>query len=213
MKIVKFQDLEADPSLKASLSQALHKGSLICVPCRGTYRILADLNNKSAVNSLLQSKRRTKKAPSLVFIDDVKRLEEVAGNVCSTSRKLAKAFWPGPLTIVFEAHKDLPSKIVEELTRSTGVLGIRIPASDLTREILREFDGPVLVSSANRSRKHGESSPAQIQKNFLGRIDFFVDAGDLPQASPSTVVKITDGQLNITREGSLSAQDLEAALS
>ena len=71
---------------------------------------------------------------------------------------------------------------------------------------------PLLVSSANPESKHGESSPAQVRKNFLGRVDLFVDAGDLPPAPPSTVVDPDAQGLVITREGAVAHADVVAAV-
>lgn len=212
MKIIKLQDLERDPQPLNLLVAALERGGLVCLPCRGSYRIVADLANRDAVNNLIQSKRRTSKAPSLVFVADLEQLQEVTGEVSREARKLSARFWPGPLTILFSAHPEMPSKIARELTQSTGKIGARIPNEPATLALLRQFGGPLLVSSANRSNKHGESSPAQIQKNFMGRVDFFVDAGDLPPAPPSTVVDIVNGSLQITRQGEISAEALLAAL-
>lgn len=212
MKTLKQQDLQDDPTQYSALARSLERGGLVCVPCRGSYRILANLNDKGAVQSLIQSKRRTKNAPSLVFISDADQLAQVTGQVCARAQALSRRFWPGPLTILFSAHPDMPSKIAKELTRSTGKIGVRVPAEDTVQNILRAFGGPVLVSSANRSKKHGESSPAQVQKNFLGRVDFFVDAGDLTPDPHSTVVDLEGPEVQITREGVLTRAQINAAL-
>ena len=210
MKTIKLQEVKQDPQQHERLCEALREGALVCVPCRGTYRILADLGNKDAVTRLIQSKRRTAKAPSLVLLDAKERLKEVVAEVCPVSKALVKAYWPGPLTILFTPHPDLPSKLVKQLVNGQGKFGVRLPADPILASLLGEFGGPVLASSANKSQKHGESSPAQIHKTFLGHVDFFVDAGDLPQTPPSTVVDVEGGRVIVTRKGEIPEEDLRA---
>ncbi|MFU8806216.1 MAG: L-threonylcarbamoyladenylate synthase, partial [Bradymonadaceae bacterium] len=82
----------------------------------------------------------------------------------------------------------------------------------LMRSVVHAFGGPILVSSANKGKKHGESSPAQIRKNFMGRVDIFIDAGDLRSSASSTVVDIVAGQVVVTRPGAISQDEIEAAL-
>lgn len=184
-------------------AEVLRSGGLVCLPCNGRYRILADLWNKSAVMELLQSKRRVRKAPSLVFVADEAMLEETVDGVDATSHKLIESFWPGPLTILFDPHPDLPRNVSKELSRANGRLGVRVPDDELVRGVVRAFGGPVLVSSANREKKPGETSPAQIRRNFGNRVALFLEKGDLADQGHSTVVEVDDGQVRVTRAGML----------
>ena len=121
MKTVKFDELN-DSHVK-EMANTLDGGGLICVPVNGSYRILADLENSKAVMSLLQTKRRVGKAPSLVFIDGKKMLHKVAGDVDAAVKPLYNEMWPGPLTIRFDVNEDLPRKVAKELVKATGRTG------------------------------------------------------------------------------------------
>jgi L-threonylcarbamoyladenylate synthase len=187
-------------------AEVLRNGGLVCVPCNGRYRIFADLWSASAVMELLQSKRRVKKKPSLVFIADESMLADTVDGVDATAKKLMSAFWPGPLTILFDPHPDLPRKVSKELSRANGRLGVRVPDDVIARGIVKAFGGPVLVSSANRERKPGETSPAQIRRNFGNRIQLFLDAGDLNDEGHSTVVEVNGGEVTVTRAGNIDEQ-------
>jgi len=208
MKTIRLADLEQDDALFQPICRCLDDGKLVCFPGRGAYRIAADLTSKAAVGRLLQSKRRTGKAPALVFIADRAMLAQVADEVPPLAERLARAFWPGSLTILFRAHPGLPGKVVKPLLKANGRLGVRIPADPVARRISTEFGRPLLISSANVARKQGSSSPAQVRKNFMGRVDLFVDGGDLPDGGSSTVVRVEDGAYTVTREGRIPEAEI-----
>jgi L-threonylcarbamoyladenylate synthase len=212
MKTIPVRKIEDDPKLAAEISAVLEGGGLVCLPCGASYRIVADLTSAEAVTRLLQSKRRTQKAPSLVFVQDQKMLAMVTAEICPLRRKLMSAFWPGPLTIRFQANPELPERVVKPLIKANGKLGVRIPDHALLGGVLRAFGRPLLVSSANPESRKGSSSPAQVRKNFLGRVDLLVDAGDLPQVPASTVVDVVDGAIAVTRPGAISQEQIEQAL-
>lgn len=209
MKIIKSQELSENPDLYKQLVRTLQNGGLVCMPCRGTYRILADLLNEDAVINLMQSKRRTSKAPSLVFIKDRSELKKVTDDVPALAEKLAKDHWPGPLTILFEPGTDIPRKVVKEICKANGHIGVRVPEDEALHRLLKEFGGPLLVSSANKEKKAGENSPAQIRKNFVSKVDHFVDAGDLATSGKSTIVEVQGNAITIKREGDITQETLQ----
>jgi len=208
MKSLGLNELQQDPGLYREVAGIIRNEGLVCFPCRGAYRIAADLTSIRAVGKLIQSKRRTGKAPALVFVEDEKMLGRVAAEISETACRLARAFWPGSLTLLFEAHPDLPMKVVKPLTKANGRLGVRLPADEVARRIVAEFGGPLLISSANVTKKQGSASPAQIRKNFMGKIDLFVDAGDLKPAGASTVVLVDGESCRVTRPGSVTAEEI-----
>ena len=211
MKTIPLSELEADPKSLEAIRKVLDEGGLVCVPCNANYRIVADLMSEQAVIRLLQSKHRTQTKPALIFIADEKGLKDVVEDIDPVALKLAKRFWPGSLTILFPLHPELPANVRRQLGRKKAKAGVRVPADPMVQRLVKTFGRPLLVSSANRERKKGASSPAQIRKNFLGHIDLFIDAGDLPAEPASTVVDIDKGQVKITRSGALSEEDILAA--
>lgn len=207
MKTIKPADLSSSDTIR-QMSKCLQNGGLVCVPCRGTYRILADLTNEDAVINLMQSKRKTSKSPSLVFIKNMAALADVVESVDPLVEKIAADFWPGPLTILFYPSDSIPKKVAKQLTKANGHIGVRMPDDDLVQQLLEAFGGPLLVSSANKEKRHGESSPAQVRKTFVSQVDFFVDEGDLVPHSASTIIGVHDGAIEIKREGAITAEQL-----
>lgn len=204
MKTVKLEEFLHDKKTRREVLQSLENGGLVCLPCNGTYRILADLQNVDAVTSLFQSKRRVRKAPALVFIHHKSTLSEVCDDIDPKAQKLADSLWPGPLTLLIPTHKNLPRKITKQLDGGRGnKIGVRIPEQAWLRSLIQEFGRPLLVSSANREKKGGETSPAQIRKNFTREVDVFIEDGELKPVGGSTVVEIIDGEARIVRAGAL----------
>jgi L-threonylcarbamoyladenylate synthase len=208
MKTIPIDELDDSHHLEA-IAKVLSAGGLVCLPCNSSYRIVADLTSEGAVTRLLQSKRRTRKAPSLVFVDDLAMLSRVTDQLDPVADKLAARLWPGPLTILVDAHPDLPEKVTKQLCKANGKLGVRVPDDSLLRQVIQKFGRPLLASSANKEKKAGAGSPAQVRKNFVSRIDLFVDAGDLPPSASSTVVDVSDGKVVITRPGAVSKEQIE----
>lgn len=209
MEIVKMESGDPPREALGEVDRILSDGGVVCLPCNGTYRLFADVTNEDAVMRLFQSKRRVHKAPCLVFIDDISSLHKVSDTVDPVALALTKKLWPAPLTILFSASKNLPRRVVRELTKANGKLGIRIPQNPLSQQVVESFGGPLLVSSANRGQKSGETSPAQVRQNFLGRIDYFIDAGDLNRVPSSTVIDIENNAIDFVRLGAISRETIE----
>ncbi len=137
----------------------------------------------------------------------------VASNIPSKAKVLAKKLWPGELTIRFEPNEEtIPAAILRPLTKAGGKIGVRVPSEPWLLRLLKELDRPLLVSSANREKKNGASSPAMIQKNFMSHVGIFVSAGEIPQSTPSTVIDFVDGEPVIKREGAISQEQIDIAI-
>ncbi len=209
MKTIKLS-AEADPAGVADeVARVIRSGGLVCLPCGGRYRLIADLEDSDAVIHLMQAKSRVKTAPALVFIEGVTHVDRVADGFHALAQKLADAFWPGLLTIRVVPSPELPRSVIKHLGGRKSRIGIRTPSDPLMRAIVSANEGPLLVSSANRQKKAGESSPAQVRKTFRGRVALFVDGGDLTPGPKSTVVAIVDDAVVVEREGAIDAAELK----
>lgn len=212
METIKLDDTIDRGMLSSRLAETIKNGGLVCLPCNGTYRIVADFSNVDAVMELMQSKRRTKATPALIFIDHQDRLEQLTDEVHPMARRLADALWPKPLTIRVHLHGEWPRKIVKQLGGKKAKVGVRVPADELARDVARKVGRPLLVSSANRQKKAGASSPAQVRKTFGAKVDMFVDSGDINKNAVSTVVAIVKDELSVERTGAIDEKTLRAVL-
>lgn len=208
MKLVEVDAHEAEAGNLDALVTVLDNDGIICFPAESNYRLGASALSAKAVNTLVAAKRRSKHAPSLVFVADTTMFEKVAANITDVGRRLANEFWPGPLTLLVEPSDLFPKKIRKTLVKATGRIGVRIPGHAVARGIVERFGSPLLVSSANLTKKSGATSPAQIRKNFGRQIEAMVDLGDLPQNPPSTLVGLDGDNLEIRRTGAVSEDDI-----
>jgi L-threonylcarbamoyladenylate synthase len=188
-------------------AEVLSEGGLVVLPTDTVYGVAADPWQPRAVVALYRAKRRPPDRAIPILLADLDHIRLVATNIPETARKLAKAFWPGPLTIAVPRLPELP-----EIVSSLPTVGVRIPDHNATRAVIRAASGALAVTSANRS---GEPDPinAQDASDALGSAAALVlDGGDCPGGVASTVVDITGPELRIIRAGPLSKQDLLDAL-
>lgn len=208
MKIIKLDELENNPGRYDEIAQVLKDDGIVIFPGESNYRLGVNVLSAKAVSKLHQGKRRVQNKPALVFIHDKAALEGLVGEIPDLALQLMATFWPGPLTIRFEPGKSLPTKVRKALTKATGRIGIRIPAAEVCAEVTRSFGAPLLVSSANRSKKSGAQSLAQVRKNFGNVADLLIDAGDLPTGTTSTVVDVSTSGWKMIRQGALTAAEI-----
>jgi len=211
--VIPAEELSADPSKIEKIVTAVKREKVICIQCGSTYRLAVPAFSAQAVSTLFQIKRRTKKAPALVFIPDAGALSSVAQEVPDVASALMKAFWPGPLTLLFKPSDDLPAELRKALTKGRKKIGVRVPENPVAHDILKMSGMPLLVSSANVASRKGAGSVAQVKQNFGRWLDVFVDAGDLKPYEPSTLVDFRKGSLHIIREGMIREEDIKKVIS
>ena len=212
MKTIPLSFIESQPCVYNDIIEVFNNSGIVCFPSSSGYKLAADLSSPRAIISIFQAKRRIKNTPSLVLVPDATWVEKVAADVSDTAHLLMQKFWPGPLTLLFLANEDLHPKVRKPLTKAKGWLGIRLPADDIALNILKAFNRPLLVSSANLSKKRGADSSAQVRKNFGRTVTMMIDAGDLKKGMDSTLVDMTNGRPSIIRAGAISEEAIHEAI-
>lgn len=208
MKILKVDDLKRNPELYQEVADVLAEDGMVIFPGHASYRLAVCALSEGAIAKLQQAKRRVQNKPALVFLRDKSQLATFVDHVPEVAKQLMATFWPGHLTIRFTPSEELPGKIRKALSKATGKIGLRIPISDTARGIMKAFEQPLLISSANRSKKSGAQSLAQVRKNFGNVADLILDAGDLAEGAASTIVDVADEGWTLVREGSISVAEI-----
>ena len=194
----------------------LGKGAIVLYPTDTLYGLGVDATNPEAVLRLKKLKGRPVSAglrrgegrakPISIMVADMAMAEKYAV-VTPLAKKLAEKLLPGKLTIVLDAKSTLP----EELTAGTGTVGIRIPNHPIALQLVREFGKPITATSANVSDMPPERSPEKILAQFGKRADLIyqiIDAGELPESLPSTVVDARGEAPKIIRESAISKEKI-----
>ena len=188
---------------------ALRRGDAIVFPTETFYGLGADALNEVAVGRVVSLKGRGPEDPIPVIIAGRGMLESLVADVPIVAQKLMDRFWPGPLTLVLPAKKNLPAPL---LNRSGGIGG-RISSHPLATRLARGLGRPLTATSANPSGKEPARSVEEATSYFSGRVDIFLDGGRLEGKKGSTVVEVVQDKLKIIREGEISSQELERILS
>lgn len=186
-------------------SDVISKGGVIAFRTDTFYGLGADPFNANAVARIRELKGREDDKPILLLISDHDQVDRVISDPSETFRRVAEAFWPGPLTIVASAVAALP----ETITAGTGTVGLRLPADSRVRELVRACGGVLTATSANPSGREPARSAQQVAEYFPTGLDLIVDDGEVTVTEPSTVVDVLTSPPRVVREGAISRQVFE----
>jgi len=195
-----------DSNALAMAIDVLESGGLIALPSDTIYGLGALAFNEQAVSRISDVKGRVTDKAIPLLIGDMSQLAQVAASINTQCEKLAKRFWPGPLTIVLPRHPSIPDAVTPLPT-----IGVRIPNFAPTIELLK-LSGPMAVSSANLSGRGSSTTARGVQAQLDGKIPLILDGGVTPGGTPSTVVDCTNGRPVIIREGPISLEQILNAL-
>lgn len=184
----------------------LEAGGLVVMPTDTVYGVGCLAFNPQAVTRLYAVKRRPDDKPIPVLLGNPEQIQQVAIDVSPRMERLAKAYWPGPLTMILLRHPSLPAEIGPGTT-----VGVRVPAHDFAQRLL-EAAGPMAVTSANLSGQLPARSADDAETALRGQVELILDDGPSPGGLPSTVVDARTDPPTILRAGPISEADLARAL-
>lgn len=206
MKTKYLSTSEEDIRLAAEI---IKSGGLVAFPTETVYGLGGNALDLKAAKKIYKAKGRPSDNPLIVHIGDIAELEEVAREVPGAARKLGKAFWPGPLSIVLP-KKD---KVPKETTGGLDTVAVRVPKSEAALELIRLSGLPIAGPSANVS---GRPSPTQwrhVEHDLDGRIDACICGEPCEVGIESTIVDLTEpDKPQILRPGLISPEDIASVL-
>lgn len=186
----------------------IKKGGVVAFPTETYYGLAVDPFNEEALETLFRLKRRSRSKPILVLIKDAGQLSLLTPDIPPLFQPLISRFWPGPLTLVFQALAGLSAR----LTGNTGTVGARI-SSNPTAKLLAEKTGiPITATSANISGRPPATTSAEIREQFGRHLDMVLEGGQTPGGPGSTVVGADDHGPRLIRAGVIPYQEVKAAL-
>ncbi len=192
------------PNTVETAAQILKSGGLVALPTETVYGLGADGLNPEAVVKIFQAKGRPQDNPLILHIGKAEDLADFCENIPQSAWDLAKAFWPGPLTMVLPARD-----IVPKVTRAgLDTVGVRCPDHDLTRAIILASGKPIAAPSANRSGKPSTTTADHVFVDMDGRIDAIVDGGACAVGVESTIVDLCGDVARLLRPGGITPQQL-----
>ena len=207
-RIKKINPREPEPEIIAEAAERVKQGRVVVFPTRCLYGLGADAMNPAAVERVIKIKQRPRDNPVLVLIDSKNQLEMLVGKIPAAAGAIMKAFWPGRVTLVFDARDTLP----DLLTARTGKIGVRLPGHPVAAAMLRQINGPVTGTSANLSGRPGCKRVPGMGRQIVDQVDLVLDAGTLQGGIGSSVVDITVEPPRILREGQVTAGQILGSL-
>ncbi len=199
-RCLKIDPQKPDADNLAEAVRIVRAGGVIAFPTETFYGLGADAQNEAAVEKIFRIKGRDFKNPLPLIVASDREVIPLVEQIPEAAQILMKAFWPGPLTLVFRAS----SSVLPRLTADTGKIGIRVSSHPIARLLAEGLGGPLTATSANLSGGP-ECSSADAVMNALGNLpDRIIDGGATPGGKGSTVLDVTVFPPRILREGAIS---------
>ena len=200
--------MEASKDNLNSCAKRIREGKLVAFPTETVYGLGANALDGDAVLSIYEAKKRPKTDPLIVHVASVAEIDPL---VVMTERQrtivkhLASGFWPGPLTMILKASELIPN----EITASTGFVGIRVPNHKTAIEFIKVCGVPIAAPSANLFNHVSPTSALHVYEDFKDLDLAILDDGNSTLGIESTVIKVEDDKLTFLRLGSLPKKEID----
>ena len=189
-------------------AEVLRAGGLVAFPTETVYGLGADAASAAAVARLYAVKGRPADHPVIVHFADAAHALEWAREIPAPARALARAFWPGPLTLILKRS----DKAKDFVTGGQDSVGVRVPAHPVAQALLREFGAGVAAPSANVFGRVSATSSRHVKDDFPAGVDFILEGEAGEVGIESTIVDLSGAEPALLRPGRISVAELEAVL-
>ncbi len=204
-KIFKINETKELGSQLADAAGILQKGGLVAFPTETVYGLGGDAKNKDASKSIYAAKGRPSDNPLIVHIPDVAWLDEIVSEIPENAKKLADAFWPGPMTLIFKKNEVIPY----ETTGGLDTVAVRLPSHPVARALMEKSGVYIAAPSANTSGRPSPTKAKHVIEDLSGKIDAIIDGGEVNIGLESTIIDVTEEIPMILRPGYISLEDVE----
>ena len=188
--------------------ESLEAGGLVAIPTETVYGLAANAFKEESIIKIFEAKKRPSFDPLIVHIASMSCVDELVSEFPDTAKKLAKAYWPGPLTLVLKKSDKIPLAV----TSGMDTVGVRVPNHPLSLQLLKSLDFPLAAPSAN---PFGYTSPTQafhVNVQLGNSVDYILDGGPCSVGIESTIVSCIGDNVTVLRLGGLALEDLEKTL-
>lgn len=191
--------------------ESLKKGEVIAYPTETVYGLGADATNPKAIQKIFDLKGRSDQFPISILIHSFEVLPKYVKPFPMRVQELIDQFWPGPLTLLFQAKENV---FPQALLAGTGKIGIRVSSDPVALKLCQEFGLPITTTSANPSSKNPAQSAEEVHSYFLNSplLKGCIDGGERKSRTVSTVLDISIEPFQIIREGKIRATQLKGYL-
>jgi L-threonylcarbamoyladenylate synthase len=199
---------------RAEIDRAAHllrAGCLVAFPTETVYGLGASALDAEAVARIYAVKGRPGTSPLIVHVSSIDMAQSLVANWPENANRLARRFWPGPLTLVLkklvlEKRPAIPAIV----TAGLPTVGLRMPAHPIALTLIRAADVPLAAPSANRFGELSPTTADHVRRSLSSEVDFILDGGPCKVGIESTVLSLAEPRPTLFRPGGISRTDLEA---
>lgn len=203
-KLFSINPEKMDTAVLNEAGEIIKNGGLVAFPTETVYGLGGDALNRESSKKIYAAKGRPSDNPLIVHICCMEDLDAIVKSIPKEAMDLAKAFWPGPLTMIFEKSDKVPL----ETTGGLSTVAVRMPKDPIALEFIRKSGGYVAAPSANISGKPSPTLAKYVLEDMAGRIDAVIDGGEAVIGLESTIVDLTGDTPMILRPGYITKEML-----
>ncbi|MDO4261154.1 MAG: L-threonylcarbamoyladenylate synthase [Eubacteriales bacterium] len=207
-EIVKIDREAMDERVMERAGETLRAGGLVAFPTETVYGLGGSALDAQAARRIYEAKGRPSDNPLIVHVADMEHLERIVREVPDAARRLAEAFWPGPLTMILNKNELVPYGT----TGGLETVAVRMPSDGIALELIRRGGGYVAAPSANTSGRPSPTTAQHVFEDMDGRIPMILDGGPVSIGLESTIVDLTEEIPTILRPGYISLEMVQAVL-
>lgn len=183
----------------------LKEGGVVALPTETVYGLAADIYQADAVKMIFTLKQRPADNPLIVHIASLTQLDEIGINIPENARIIARAFWPGPLTMVLKKSQ----KVNDLISAGQDTVAVRMPSHPVMLSILQQLGSPLAAPSANIYTKVSPTTAQHVYYQFKGKIPLIIDGGRCQTGIESTIIDLTNPEgFRVLREGVITAEQI-----
>ncbi len=207
-KIITIENINNDRSQIQEAAMILQNGGIVAFPTETVYGLGADVYNPKAIQKIYQAKGRPGDNPLIVHIHNIDQMAMLAKNIPPEAYDLAKAFWPGPLTLILEASDNVPEAVTAGLT----TVALRMPSNPVALKLLETAGVPIAAPSANLSGRPSPTRAEHVIEDLNGKAEAIIISEKSKIGIESTVLDLSVKPARILRPGSVSRKELHIYL-
>ena len=196
------------PEAIREAAELIRKGELVGMPTETVYGLGANALDEEAVKKIFAAKGRPGDNPLIVHVSCLAEIPPLVREIPDSAKRLMEAFWPGPMTLILPKSDLIPSAVSAGL----DTVGIRLPASEAARELIRVSGCPIAAPSANRSGRPSPTTARHVFEDMDGRIPMILDGGSSEVGVESSVIDATGDVPVILRPGGITPEMVEKVL-
>lgn len=198
-------EIGTDLSIARSL---LSKGELVAVPTETVYGLAGNALQASSVARIFEVKNRPSFDPLIVHISEYQQLSKYVMQIPVQAERLAKEFWPGPLTLLLRKRSIIPDLV----TSGLETVGIRCPKHPMTQNLLKTLDFPLAAPSANPFGFVSPTTAGHVNEQLGSKIKYILDGGPCPVGIESTIVGFENNKTVVHRLGAVTIENIESVV-